>query len=90
MEYDTPASRPPPSRALYSKFRHMVYSSIEYPPAPTPGGTPGYTINPFRTAVPFWGQTSQSLSSLSPKRDCGPQSVKHTFVKFSESSVREK
>ena len=28
-------------------------------------------VNPFRTAVPFWGQTSQISSSLSPKRDCG-------------------
>ena len=25
----------------------------------------------FRTAVPFWGQTTWNLSSLSPKRDCG-------------------
>ena len=25
---------------------------------------------PFRTAVPFWGQTTQISSSLSPKRDC--------------------
>ena len=29
-------------------------------------------VNPFRTAVPFRGQTSQISSSLSPKRDCGP------------------
>ena len=28
-------------------------------------------LNPFRTAVPFWGQTSRISSSLSPKRDCG-------------------
>ena len=30
-------------------------------------------INPFRTAVPFPGQTAQfpSINSLSPKRDCG-------------------
>ena len=39
---------------------------------------PGITaINPFRTAVPFWGQTSQISSSLSPKRDCGPKRVKN-------------
>ena len=25
----------------------------------------------FRTAVPFWGQTTWTLSRLSPKRDCG-------------------
>ena len=29
-------------------------------------------VNPFRTAVPLWGQTTQISSSLSPKRDCGP------------------
>ena len=33
-------------------------------------------INPFRTAVPFWGQTTQILSSLSPKRGCGSKGVK--------------
>ena len=27
--------------------------------------------NPFRAVVPFWRQTSQISSSLSPKRDCG-------------------
>ena len=38
----------------------------------------GYTdtsINPFRTAVPLWGQTSQISSTLSPKRDCGSKGV---------------
>ena len=29
-------------------------------------------LNPFRTAVPFWGQTSQVSSSLPSKRDCSP------------------
>ena len=28
-------------------------------------------LNPFRTTVPYWGQTPQISSSLSPKRDCG-------------------
>ena len=32
--------------------------------------------NPFRTAVPFWGQTTWTLTGLSPKRDCGSKSVK--------------
>ena len=32
-------------------------------------------VNPLRTAVPFWGQTTQISSSLSPKRDCGPKGV---------------
>ena len=35
-----------------------------------------HTINPFRTAVPFWGQTCQISSGLSPKRDCGSKGVK--------------
>ena len=34
------------------------------------------TLNPFRTAVPLWGQTTQISSSLSPKRDCGSKRVK--------------
>ena len=32
-------------------------------------------LNPFSTAVPFWGQTSQIRSNLSPKRDCGTKRV---------------
>ena len=33
------------------------------------------SLNPFRTAVPFWGQTSQISSSFVPKRDCGSKGV---------------
>ena len=33
-------------------------------------------LSPFRTAVPFWGQTTQIPSSISSKRDCGPKRVK--------------
>ena len=32
-------------------------------------------IIPFRTAVPFWGQTTWNLSGLSPKRDCSSKWV---------------
>ena len=32
-----------------------------------------YLINPFRTTVPSWGQTTLIPSSLSPKRDYGPK-----------------
>ena len=36
-----------------------------------------YSIfNPFSTVVPFWGETTQILSSLSPKRYCGTNWVK--------------
>ena len=31
---------------------------------------PKMWVNPLRTAVPFWGQTTSNLSGLSPKRDC--------------------
>ena len=34
------------------------------------------TINPLRTAVPFWGQSNQISSTLSPNRDCGSKGVK--------------
>ena len=37
----------------------------------------GYTqLNPFRTAVPFWGQSSKISSSFVPKRDSGSKGVK--------------
>ena len=32
-------------------------------------------FNPFRTAVPFRGATTQIISSLSQKRDCGTKRV---------------
>ena len=35
-----------------------------------------FAFNPFRTAVSIWGQTTQTSSSLSPKRDCGSKGVK--------------
>ena len=36
-------------------------------------GKTAVSVNPFRTAVPFRGQTIQILSSLSPNRDCAPK-----------------
>ena len=50
------------------------------------------TLNPFRTAVPFWGHSIQTSSSLSPKRDCGSKRVNITmflFVVAHRHSVRE-
>ena len=38
------------------------------------------SVNPFRTAVPLWGQTTQISSSLSPKRDCGSKRVNRQQV----------
>ena len=32
-------------------------------------------VNPFRTAVSFWGQSTQISSTLSPHRDCGSKRV---------------
>ena len=40
--------------------------------------SPSVGLNPFRTAVPFWGQTASNLSGLSPKRDCGSKRVKYS------------
>ena len=34
-------------------------------------------VNPFRAAVPFWGQITQNLSVLSPKQNCGSKEVKY-------------
>ena len=36
-------------------------------------------LTTFRTAVPFWGQTTQISSSLSPKRDCDSKGVNEFF-----------
>ena len=36
------------------------------------------SLNPFRTAVPFWGKILENLSGLSPKRDCGSKGVNKT------------
>ena len=39
--------------------------------------SPKIMVNPFGTAVPFWGQITQKiLTGLSPKRDCSPKRVK--------------
>ena len=38
-------------------------------------------VDPFRTAVPFWGQTTRISGSLSPKRDSGPKRVNETVVR---------
>ena len=36
----------------------------------------GFDVNPFRTAVPFWGKNTWNLTGLSPKRDRGSKRVK--------------
>ena len=43
-------------------------------------------FNPFRTAGPFWGQTTQILSYLSPKRDFGPERVEDKINSYRYSS----
>ena len=43
----------------------------------------GSIVNPFKTAVPFWGQNTRNLSSLSQKRDCGSKrgnGPRHSFL----------
>ena len=37
-------------------------------------------LKPFRSAVPFWGQTTQISSVLSPERDCSPINPFRTAV----------
>ena len=75
------AHRSTPNICTYISVCVVVFT-LKRPPFPT---TPVHplpvlilyptAINPFRTAVPFWGQTSQIFSSLSPKRDCGFKGV---------------
>ena len=45
-------------------------------------------FNPFRTAVPFWGQTTQTSSSLSPKPDCGSKGVNVKNTRTHQCSTR--
>ena len=50
-------------------------------------------LDPFRTAVPFWGQTTWKLRGLSPIRDCGSKRVNqrkpNVFVSITENQSRE-
>ena len=51
--------------------------------------------NPFRAAVPFWGQTTQISSGLSPKRDSGPKranTCRHTtrYTHHTPTSVNKR
>ena len=42
----------------------------------------GIGLNPFITAVPFWGQTTWNLSGFPPKRSCGSKRVKGVDITF--------
>ena len=42
--------------------------------------------NPFRTAVPFWGQNTWKLTGLSPKRDCSSKRAKALKASINKSS----
>ena len=65
-----------------TKLRNVWYKVRFYYDART--SKCGELINPSRTAVPFWGQTSLISSSLSPKRDGGSEGVKR--LHFYQSS----
>ena len=49
---------------------------------PGNGGSLKIVVIPFRTTVPFWGQTSQISSSLSPTRHCGTRRVEKERIRF--------
>ena len=56
------------------------------------GNRPNLNVdfNPFRAAVPLWGQTTQKLAGLSPRRGCGPKrfnasSTSFIFVRWSNA-----
>ena len=49
--------------------------------APIP--RPPRDVNPFRTAVPFIGQTTWNLTGSSPNRDCSPIRVETLYVALS-------
>ena len=61
------------------KCRENFYTQFQYA-MPLYLRTERYLImelNPFRTAVSFWGQSTQISSTLSPHRDCGSKRVKN-------------
>ena len=66
-------------------YIYVRYYSICHP---TMSNAYSNSLNPSRTAVPFWGQTTQNLRNVSPivpKRDGGPKRVKRvTTVKSSD------
>ena len=45
--------------------------------------------NPFRTAVPFWGQITYNLCELSPKRDCGSEGVETATARRQQGAQEE-
>ena len=55
------------ARTLTPGSTHVPWSSCS-------GG--GVRMNPFRAAVPFWGQTTSNLTGLPPERDCASERVK--------------
>ena len=59
--------------AFFSKGPPSVFAGVQGQRCyPVEKGRAGSAIDPFRTAVPLWGQSIQFLSSVSPKRDCSP------------------
>ena len=45
-------------------------------------------LDPFKTAVPFGGQSTQNLAGLSPKRDCCSERDKVFFWRKSSAEER--
>ena len=45
-------------------------------------------VNLFSTAVPFWGQTTKFLYSLSSKRDCVPKRIIDFGIRMNHEPLR--
>ena len=59
--------------------KQLMYTKARLPTQPifdTYEPTINININPSRTAVPYWRQSTQISSSLFPKRDYGSERVK--------------
>ena len=78
----------PPSFGIFGSFASprfprtilvgLIAGQLSWEQNDSPMGEGGTSLNPFRTAVPFWGQTSQISSSFVPKRDRGSKGVKYS------------
>ena len=66
---------PPVPTYVVVKYAHQI-SDLKHP-----GINKGRYFIPFRTAVPFRGQTTDNLSGLSQKRDCSSKRVKDIIVR---------
>ena len=79
MKNKTPKQTKKTKKHTITKWRILSFQFVQQKKQNLPG-------SPFRTAVPFWGQTTQELSGWSPKQNCSLKRA--TLVSFLERLAR--